>query len=78
MSSKQVKIAPRPTGRKAAAKADAWVESRPNEGKDEPMKRLTLDIPESLHRRLKVTCASRGTKMADELRELLLQNYPEA
>ena len=39
------------------------------------MKRLTIDIPEELHRTIKSQCAARGTKMADEVRELLLQNY---
>lgn len=78
MSGKQVKIGARPTGEKAAAEADAWVGSRTDESKTEPMKRLTLDIPESLHRRIKVTCAGRGTKMADELRTLLLKKYGES
>ena len=37
------------------------------------MKRLTIDIPERLHRAVKAQCAMRGTKIADEIRELLLQ-----
>jgi hypothetical protein len=28
-----------------------------------------------LHRKIKAQCAMRGTKIADELRELLLQKY---
>jgi hypothetical protein len=39
------------------------------------MKRLTLDIPADLHRAIKTACASRGTKIVDELRELLVQKY---
>ena len=35
------------------------------------MKRLTIDVPESLHRRLKMSCAGRGVKMADEIRSAL-------
>ncbi|MET3589606.1 hypothetical protein ABID23_000690 [Bartonella silvatica] len=31
------------------------------------MKRLTIDIPESLHRLIKMSCASCGTKIADEV-----------
>lgn len=31
------------------------------------LKRLTFDIPEPLHRRIKVQCASQGIKMTDEL-----------
>ncbi|PTT43827.1 hypothetical protein DBR33_10055 [Stenotrophomonas sp. HMWF022] len=39
------------------------------------MKRLTIDIPESLHRTIKSQCAMRGTKIADEVRDLLVQKY---
>ena len=35
------------------------------------LKRLTIDIPEPLHRRIKVACAQQGAKMADEIRRLL-------
>lgn len=38
-------------------------------------KRLTIDVPESLHRAIKMQCASRGAKIADEVRELLMQKY---
>jgi len=41
------------------------------------LKRLTIDIPEPLHRRIKVACARRGAKMADEIRRLLEERYPE-
>lgn len=44
----------------------------------EKMKRLTIDIPESLHRDIKMQCAGRGTKIADELREILAINYRKA
>jgi len=33
-----------------------------------PIKRLTIDIPEDLHRRFKVKAASEGVKMADLVR----------
>jgi plasmid stability protein len=39
------------------------------------MKRLTIDIPEGLHRAIKSQCAMRGTKIADEVRDLLIQKY---
>ncbi|EJK90529.1 hypothetical protein UUU_27150 [Klebsiella pneumoniae subsp. pneumoniae DSM 30104 = JCM 1662 = NBRC 14940] len=39
------------------------------------MKRLTIDIPESLHKAIKSACALRGTKIADEVRELLYDKY---
>ncbi|MCW1844211.1 hypothetical protein [Prosthecomicrobium hirschii] len=37
----------------------------------EPMKRLTIDVPMSLHRKLKTKCAGEGEKMADVLRRML-------
>lgn len=73
MSTKKVSIGAKPSTKPAAPAADAWVESRSTE--PEPMKRLTIDIPEALHRAIKAACAMRGTKIADEVRELLLQKY---
>ena len=40
-------------------------------------KRLTIDILESLHRNIKVDCAQRGVKMADEIRDLLEKRFGE-
>jgi hypothetical protein len=42
----------------------------------ERMKRFTIDVPESLHRRVKAECALRGVKMADYLRETLEKLFP--
>jgi ParG len=42
----------------------------------ESIKRLTIDIPEELHRRVKSGCALRGEKIADVVRELLEQRFP--
>jgi len=72
MSAKRVSIRTKP---RRSAHADAWVEERVLPEEREPMKRLTIDIPESLHRTIKVQCALRGRKIADEVRELLLQKY---
>lgn len=73
-STKKIEIGTRPSNKPVvAAAADAWVESRDNNA--EPMKRLTIDVPASLHRAIKTTCAQRGTTIADEVRALLLQNY---
>lgn len=77
MSTKKVSIGAKPkTPASAPASADAWVESRV-ETVDEPekMKRLTIDVPESLHRAIKAQSAMRGSKIADEVRELLVQKY---
>ena len=79
MSTKKVSIGAKPTSKPAPASADAWVESRTGAA-DEPekMKRLTIDVPESLHRAIKAQCAMRGSKIADEVRELLNQKYGTA
>lgn len=74
MTTKRVAIGGKPSNKAATARAEQWVQSRVD-GEAEPMKRLTLDVPESLHRRIKVACAARGTKMAEELRALLEAHY---
>jgi plasmid stability protein len=38
-------------------------------------KRLTLDLPEDLHRAIKIDAAQEGVTMAEKLRALLLENY---
>jgi hypothetical protein len=38
-------------------------------------KRLTLDLPEGLHRAIKVSAARDGVTMAEKLRALLLKHY---
>jgi len=75
MSTKKISIGAKPTTKPAPATADAWVESRAASDEPEAMKRLTIDVPESLHRTIKAQCAMRGTKIADEVRELLTQKY---
>jgi hypothetical protein len=75
---KKISIGTKPTNKPAPAAADAWVESRSSGDEPEPMKRLTIDVPASLHRAIKMQCAARGTKIADEVRELLMQKYGEA
>lgn len=76
--SKKIQIGAKPTAQ-AATGADEWVENRAAAGATaeaaEPMKRLTIDVPESLHRLIKTTCAQRGTKIADEVRDLLIRNF---
>ena len=73
MSSKRVGIALKPGAEK---KADEWVGSEPprdtSRNTDQEaalvIKRLTIDVPEDLHRRLKVKAATEGVKMADLVR----------
>lgn len=85
MSGKKITMKAKPT----QAIADAWVESRDlaaeevqavGEGRATPtdpvpMKRLTIDIPASLHRKVKSQCALDGVKIADVVREILFQKY---
>ena len=88
MSKKEIKFTKRPGAPAAPADADTWVNaSRGNEQTtladppivpEEPMKRLTIDIPESLHTRVKSQCAKRGAKMADEIRALLEAHFPNS
>ena len=39
------------------------------------MKRLTIDVPASLHANVKAGCARQGIKMADAIRELLEEQF---
>jgi plasmid stability protein len=39
------------------------------------IKRLTLDLPEPLHRAIKVSAAQEGVTMAEKLRALLANAY---
>ena len=73
--SKKISIGTKPTGAAAPQSVDAWVVHRDIDSEPGAMKRLTIDIPEGLHRAIKSQCAARGTKMANEVRDLLLQKY---
>jgi len=73
--SKKVSFSVKPGAARAddAVKADDWVNNRM-----EATKRLTIDVPASLHARIKSQCALRGVKMADAVRELLEQHFPQS
>lgn len=82
MSGKKIKIAPKPNSNKVEKDIEDWVSTRSTneenivtETQQEKTKRLTIDIPESLHIAIKSACALRGTKIADEVRALLKQKY---
>lgn len=55
--------------------ADSWVQNREIEQK-EVMKRLTIDVPVGLHKRIKSQCALQDLVMADVIREMLEQRFP--
>jgi hypothetical protein len=78
--SKKVIIGVKPMSR-PLANVDNWVNGTEESLPEAPsvstvsMKRLTLDIPDALHRQIKTNCAQRGTKMAEEIRALLEKHY---
>jgi hypothetical protein len=55
---------------------DAFVGVSPEQSTGEKMKRLTIDIPQNLHRRVKAGCAVRGIEMASLMREFLEKEFP--
>jgi hypothetical protein len=74
--SKKVAISAKPAPAVRESSAEAWVKQR-QVAAEEPMKRFTIDVPERLHRRIKAHCALQGVKMADEIRRLLDEHFPE-
>ncbi|HEY9660740.1 MAG TPA: toxin-antitoxin system HicB family antitoxin [Allocoleopsis sp.] len=58
---------------------EALVEAENSPGLDavkpEKIKRLTLDIPESLHKAIKLKATNEGVTMVELLRELLEEHY---
>ena len=74
MPAKKVALTTKPEHRPEAPSADQWVASRAME---EGTKRLTIDLPASLHARIKASCALRGVKMVDEIRALLEEHFSE-
>lgn len=83
---KQVSFGAKP---KTSPNLENWVENREVPGVDlvappqptpaEPsplkLKRLTLDIPDELHRKIKGKAVAEGVTMVEMLRELLETNY---
>ncbi len=72
MSGKHVPVNLKPGAKK---RAEEWVTQPPQSSsktadRDSPevTKRLTIDVSEDLHRRLKIKAASDGVKMADLVR----------
>lgn len=73
MTTKKIAIGAKPTAKPQPATSDAWVNDRkPDEAHT---KRLTLDVPASLHAKIKASCAMRGTKMVDEITALLQERF---
>lgn len=73
MSRKKIAFGNKPA---TTATSEEWVKNR-EEAADKPTKRLTIDITESLHRAIKVSCAGSSTKMAEEICVLLEARYAQ-
>lgn len=64
--------------------AEDWVGAPPETSSPKPpklqgpSKRLTVDIPEDLHRRIKIHCAGEGVQISDVVRDLLIEQFPAA
>jgi predicted DNA binding CopG/RHH family protein len=81
MAAKKVAMGTKPGRTATTANVDDWVQAEPTKSTAvaEPapvkMKRLTLDIPEPLHKAIKTRSVQEGVAMVDMLRELLDQHY---
>jgi hypothetical protein len=67
---KKITFSGKPTANRPTGSPDQWVSG-------EPTKRLTIDIPLSLHQRVKSRCALKGENMADVVRKLLEKEFPQ-
>ena len=72
---KTITFGGKPTATKPQANADDWVKNREASPR-EATKRFTIDVPFSLHKRVKSQCAVQNLVMADVMRELLEQRFP--
>lgn len=83
MPAKKVSIGKKPGSKEQPTVIEEWVANRedlqavepPKENQPDKMKRLTLDIPEDLHRAIKRKAVDEGVTMAELLRSLLEQHY---
>ena len=79
MAGKKVEFGKKPSkGNSSTAELENWVAARDlPEPEPEKMKRLTLDIPQRLHKAIKHRATEEGVTMADLLRALLEEKYGE-
>ena len=74
MATKKVSFGAKPKSSPSAPDVDTWVQQQTvSDNSSEPMKRLTIDIPGDMHKRLKITAASQNKGMADLVREWIRQ-----
>lgn len=72
---KKVSFGAKPSTAPRSGHIDDWVQDRKAADK-ETTKRLTIDVPLSLHKRIKSQCAMQNLVMADEIRSLLERRFP--
>lgn len=80
MAGKKVEFGKKPgKGNSSTAEVEHWVAARElPEPEAEKMKRLTLDIPQRLHKAIKHQATEEGVTMAELLRALLEEKYGES
>ena len=57
--------------KKAEAKIDQWV----NNKNDQKITRMTIDLPEELHKKIKISCVQQGKTISEAVRSLLLKEF---
>ena len=92
MAQKNFTTAPKPTKQSANAEIDAFERggighdtatrhtgksTAVQKAKTEPTKRLSLDLPQSLHTRFKTACSATRRKMGNELRAFIAARAKE-
>ena len=92
MAQKNFTTAPKPTKQSMEKDIDAFERGGPGHDtatrhtgkptvaqkvKTEPIKRLSLDLPQSLHTRFKTACSATRRKMGSELRDIIAARTEE-
>lgn len=80
---KKITIGSKPSSRPKPTSADAWVEatspaSNAPAEPAEPTKRLTIEIPQSLHQQVKLKCVRSDVTIADVVRDKLVAYVNES
>lgn len=66
-----------PPSKAAATRADQAFAGLELSQPPEPVKRLTINVPQSLHSRVKLSCVRDETTIADVVRNFLEKRFPE-
>lgn len=84
MPTKKVSIGAKPSDQTNPNQVDMWVADRKSaqnnkqEQSEEANKRLTIDIPSSLHRSIKLKSVMEGVTMAEMIRDILAQHFSDS